>query len=103
MRQAADMGLGGSDPFLHAQAMATTMGMGTRAVATEMATAVHARQALASFLLSIETVPRSAQCSQKVQDASVLRWPVRQVDLIDCHAMCGRAVTHAVAASLTPS
>ena len=83
------------------------MEMETRAVATEMAmemaTAALARQALASLLLSIETVLRSAQCSQEVQDASVLRWPVWQFDLISCHAMCGRAVTRAAAASLTPS
>ena len=83
------------------------MGMGIRAVATEMAMemamAAHARQALASFLLSIETVPCSAQCLQEVHGASVMRWPVARVELIDCHAMWCRAVTHAAVASLTPS
>ena len=52
MRQAANMDLGGSDPSLHAQATATTMGMGTRAVATEMAMEMEIRDQVTCLFAS---------------------------------------------------
>lgn len=52
MMEAANMGLGGSNPFLHAQAPATTMGMGTQAVATEMAMGMEIRVQVTRLLAS---------------------------------------------------
>ena len=44
------MCVGGSNPFLHVQAPATTMGMGTQAVATEMAMEMEIRDQVTRLL-----------------------------------------------------